>query len=521
MTETALGASVEATYATVANPRLGLLIPLVVACAFFMENLDSSIIATSIPQIAHSLGVGPLQLNVAITSYLLSLAVFIPISGWMADRFGTRTVFCAAIVLFTLGSALCGFSQNLWQLVLTRILQGVGGAMTTPVGRLMLLKSFPKSRLVTAMSYVTVPALVGPALGPLLGGLITTYASWRWIFYINIPIGMLGILLAARYFENYRSATPRRFDFLGFTLCGIGLAAVELCLDYAGRDVLPFWVEATILALGIAVLGLYALHARRHPDPAIDLRLFGIKTFRLAVLAGGLGRMGFASTPFLLPLLFQIAFGRTPLESGSLTFVIAIGSMCLKTAAPRIVRYCGFRTILVGNGIVVGLTTMSLAFLRPDTPYLAILGLLLVFGFLRSLQFTCMNALSYADLTGATLSKGTSIGSVGQQLSQSFGVAIGAMLLSAFVGSSGTVMTIGDFEVVFVLVGLLPIVSALCFLRLGSEDGAATSGHQARTGRRSAAQASDARKSPPSSSSPPATNSGGYAPDLAKANEKP
>jgi len=510
MAETALGAPAEVTYATVVNPRLGLLIPLVVACAFFMENLDSSIIATSIPQISHSLGVGPLQLNVAITSYLLSLAVFIPVSGWMADRFGTRNVFCAAIVLFTLGSALCGVSQTLWQLVLTRILQGIGGAMTTPVGRLMLLKSFPKSKLVTAMSYVTVPALVGPALGPLLGGLITTYASWRWIFYINIPIGLLGIMLAARYFENYRSVTPRRFDFLGFVLCGVGLAAVELCIDYAGRGVIPAWLEGVILAVGVVVLALYGLHARRHPDPAIDLRLFGIKTFRLAVLAGSLGRIGFASTPFLLPLLFQIAFGRTPLESGSLTFVIAIGSMCLKTAAPRIVRYCGFRKILVGNGIVVGLVTMSLAFLRPETPYLAILALLLFFGFLRSLQFTCMNALSYADLTGATLSKGTSISSVSQQLSQSFGVAIGAMLLSVLVGPSGTVMTIGDFQIVFVIVGFLPIASALCFLRLSAEDGAATSGHQARIrGRADARQASDTSSKPPISSSPPATNSGG------------
>jgi EmrB/QacA subfamily drug resistance transporter len=500
---------VDPVYPTETDARLGILIPLVVACAFFMENLDSSIISTSLPQIARSLGVGPLQLNVAITSYLLSLAVFIPVSGWMADRFGTRTVFCAAIVLFTTGSALCGLSETLWQLVATRVLQGIGGAMTTPVGRLVLLKSFPKSRIVAAMSYVTVPALVGPAVGPLLGGFITTYASWRWIFYINIPIGVIGICLAARYFENYRSAVRRRFDFLGFALCGIGLAGVEICLDYAGRGVLPLEVQAMILAIAVLALGIFGRHARRHPDPAIDLRLFSVKTFRFAVLAGSLGRMGFAATPFLLPLLFQVGFGRSPLESGSLTFVIAIGSICLKTAAPRIVRRFGFRNILVANGMLVGVMTMALALFRPATPYFVILAALLVFGFLRSLQFTCMNALSYSDLTGPTLSKGTSIGSVAQQLSQSFGVAVGALLLSLFVGHTGTVMQVADFAPVFLLMALLPIVSALWFLGLDPEDGYAVSGYRARARLRPATQANETSVNPTSSSMPPERNSGG------------
>ena len=464
-------------YRVVAEPRLRLLIPLVIACGFFMENLDSTILATSIPQMAASLGESPLRLNVAITSYLLSLAVFIPVSGWVADRFGARSVFCTAIGVFTLGSVLCGLATSLPMLVLTRILQGLGGAMMTPVGRLIMLRSFPKSELVTAMSYVTLPALVGPAIGPLVGGFLTTYMSWRWIFYINIPIGLIGIALAYRYAENFRAASSARFDFVGFALCGIGLAATEIALENAGRRLIPGALEAAIVAAAALSLAAYGYYARRVPDPAVDLTLFRIKTFRIAVIGGGICRTGLGAVPFLLPLMLQVPFGLSAFQSGSVTFVLAVGSMLMKSTSPPMLRAFGFRTLLVGNAVLVGFMTMALALVRADTPHWLLMSGLVVFGFFRSLQFTCMNTLGYADLTDTTVSKGSSISSVGQQLSQSFGVAIGATILALLTGDARP-PGVGDFMPAFIAVGLLPLISIAFFARLSREDGHQVSGHR-------------------------------------------
>jgi len=469
----------ERVYRAMVRPGLRLLIPLVVACGMFMENLDSTILATSIPQMAESLGENPLHLNIAITSYLLSLAVFIPISGWVADRFGARSVFCIAIAVFTLGSALCGVAHSLPMLVVTRILQGLGGAMMTPVGRLIMLRSFPKSELITAMSYVTLPALIGPAIGPLVGGFLTTYISWRWIFYINIPIGLLGIALAFRYVENFRSATRSRFDFLGFVLCGIGLAATQLGLEYAGRHLISNALEAAIIAVAALSLAAYGYYARRKPKPAVDLTIFRNRIFRIAVIGGAICRTGLGALPFLLPMMLQIPFGLSAFRSGSITFVLAIGSMVMKTAAPPMLRTFGFRRLLVGNAVVVGLMTMCLALVRADTPHWLLMAGLLVFGFFRSMQFTCMNALGYADLTDANVSTGSSVASVGQQLSQSFGVAIAATLLALFSGGAKE-PTVADFVPAFVSVGMLPILSLSYFARLRPEDGSQVSGHLAR-----------------------------------------
>ncbi len=465
-------------YRTAAEPRLRLLIPLVVACGFFMENLDSTILATAIPQIAQSLGENPLRLNVAITSYLLSLAVFIPVSGWVADRWGARSVFCGAIAVFTVGSALCGFATSLPMLVVTRVLQGLGGAMMTPVGRLILLKSFPKSQLVTAMSYVTLPALIGPAVGPLVGGFLTTYASWRWIFYINIPIGLLGIALAFRFIENFRAATSTRFDFVGFVLCGIGLASTALGLEYAGRHLISNALEAAILAVAALSLAAYAFYARRTPNPAVDLAIFRHRTFRIAVVGGLICRTGLGAVPFLLPLMLQIPFGLSAFQSGSLTFVLAIGSMAMKSAAPPVLRKFGFRKLLLVNAFIVGLGTMALGFVHATTPHWLITIGLLIFGFFRSLQFTCMNSLGYAELSGTNMSTGSSVASVAQQLSITFGVAIAATLLSLLVGS-GKAPTAGDFFPVFIAVGMLPILSVAWFAQLRPEDGSQVSGYQA------------------------------------------
>jgi EmrB/QacA subfamily drug resistance transporter len=463
-------------YRTATEPKLRVLIPLVVACGLFMETLDSTILSTSIPQIAQSLGESPLKLNLAITSYLLSLAVFIPISGWIADRFGTRTVFCWAIVMFTVGSALCGLADSLAMMVATRVLQGFGGAMMTPVGRLILLRSFPKEGLVTAMSYVTVPALIGPTLGPVIGGFLTTYVSWRWIFYINIPIGLIGIVLALSFIENIRMPSPPRFDFTGFVILGGGLAFLELSIESLGRHIISDTAEAVLLAIAISTLLLYGRHARRIKNPALDLTLFKIRTFSISVLIGGIARIGLGAVPFLLPLLLQVGFGFSAMQSGLTTFVSGLGAILMKTVSPWILRTFGFRRLLVGNGIVVGAMIAGIAWLRPDTPHWVVMPYLLVFGFLRSVQFTSINTLGYADLTPAIMSKATSIAGVAQQLAQSFGVASGATILALVVGAGQTINA-EDFRPVFILIGLFPLLSILGFIRLKPGDGAEISGY--------------------------------------------
>ncbi|HXQ53443.1 MAG TPA: DHA2 family efflux MFS transporter permease subunit [Stellaceae bacterium] len=468
----------EPLYRTQEEPRLRLLIPLVCACALFMEALDQTIIATSLPQIAASLGESPLHLNLAITSYLLSLAVFIPISGWIADRFGARTVFCVAVGVFTVASALCGAANSLTMLVVMRVLQGVGGALMNPVGRLVMLKSFPRSEIVVAMGYVMMPAMIGPALGPLVGGFLTTYASWRWIFFINVPIGCLGIALALRYFDNFRSDALARFDFAGFVLCAVGLAAVQLALEFAGRQRISNLDELLIIAVAVLFLGLYVPYARRTHDPVIDLELFRIKTFWVGNVGGTVARIGYGSTPFLLPLLLQLALGFSAFHSGLFTSLTAVSSMAMRVVTPRILKGWGFRTVLLVNGTIVGVLMMGLALITGATPWWALAGLLVVLGFFRSLQYTSLSSLGYADLAGRNISPGSSLASVMQQLSQSFGIAISATLLGLFAGPVAN-PTQGDFATVFLVMAVFPLASLLWFARLAPGDGALMTGHRA------------------------------------------
>jgi EmrB/QacA subfamily drug resistance transporter len=461
-------------------PLRHVLVPLIVACALFMENLDSTVIATALPAIARSLHEDPLRLNLAITSYLLSLAVFIPLSGWVADRYGARSVFRAAIVVFTLGSACCGLAESLPQLVAARIFQGIGGAMMVPVGRLVMLRTVPKSELVRAMSYLTVPALIGPVLGPPLGGFIVTYSSWRWIFYINLPIGLLGIALASVFIENVKEAGKWPLDLRGFLLSGVGLAGLMFGFETAGRGVLPMPLVAALLTAGALGTTAYVLHSRIHSHPIIDLKLLRIPTFAAAVTGGSLFRIGIGALPFLLPLMLQLGFGLSPFASGLLTFTSAAGAMTMKITAAPIIRTFGFRRVLLGNAVISSLFVASYAFFAPSTPHWLIVLALLSGGFFRSLQFTSTNTLIFADVPPPLMSRATSFQSMAQQLSVSIGVGIGALLLHVTLLVQGrTELAAGDFAGAFLVVALISLSSIFFYLPLAREAGAEVSGHHA------------------------------------------
>jgi EmrB/QacA subfamily drug resistance transporter len=453
-------------------------IPLVVGCAFFMEGLDSTMIAVSLPSMAETLGSTALRLNLVITTYLLSLAVFIPVSGWIADRYGTRRVFCAAVLVFATGSALCGLSTSVPMLLSMRVVQGFGGAMMTPVGRLILLRSFPRAGLVSAMNWMTIPAMIGPTVGPIVGGLLTDYATWRWIFFLNIPIGVLGGLLALWLFEDYRAPSPTRFDVTGFVLVGLGLGLLEFGIENLGRPIVAPWAGYAFFAVSAAIFWLYGRHAKVTRSPVLDLDLFKIKTFRIGSLVGGMCRMGLDATPVLLPLLFQIGFGMSPVQSGFLSFSSTLGAMAVRTFSRTILRIAGFRKTLILGAILSAGTTSAFALLHAHTPTVIIVGAVLISGCIRSIQYLALNTISFAEVPAPLLSRSTSVSGVVQQVCRGFGVAIGAALLAIVAGSHS--VTVADFRIVFPLVGLIPLLSVLGFLRLNESDGSEVSGYASR-----------------------------------------
>jgi len=459
--------------------RARLVIALIVAIAFLMEQLDSTIITTAVPSIAKSLSVTPVQMSLAVAAYVLSVAVFIPVSGWFADRYGARRVFVAALALFTLGSALCGAASSFTMLVAMRVLQGLGGAMMTPVGRLILLRSFPRSELMTAMTYMTLPAIMGPVFGPLLGGIITTWFSWRWIFYVNLPIGLVGIILALRYVENIRDHDQGAFDLPGFLMVGAGLGLLQFGMENVSRPVISLpTIGAAIMAASLLLIG-FGFYARKVVAPAVDLSLFHLRSFRVGTLAGGLARVGLNGMPFLLPLMLQVGFGFSAIASGSITFIGSVGALFIRTLLAPVLRTHGFKRALVGSAIAGSLSLVGFALLTPATPHWIILVSVFVFGLCRSAQFMTSNTLSYADMPEQRLSRATSLGGALQQLSVSLGVSVGAVLLS-LVSLRSHVLTPGRFHEVFLLSAIIPLLAVPGFLTLRSEDGAPATGARSR-----------------------------------------
>jgi EmrB/QacA subfamily drug resistance transporter len=456
------------------------LIPLIVATALFMENMDSTVIATSLPAIAADIGTSPLTLKLAITSYLLSLAVFIPASGWTADRFGARAVFSIAIAVFMVGSIGCAISSSVTHFVIARILQGIGGAMMTPVGRLVLLRSIDKSALVNAMAWVTVPALVGPVIGPPLGGFITTYFSWHWIFLINIPIGLLGIFMALRYIDPIRSEDPERFDLYGLIMAGIGLGGIAFGLSVAGLGLLPWTVVVTLIAVGAISMTLYVIHAKRTASPVLDFTLMRLPTLRASILGGFLFRLGIGALPFLLPLLMQVGFGLSPFRSGLVTFASAVGAMGMKTLAARIIRTFGFRNIMVINAVVSSVFLAACALFTVTTPLLLIMIILVVGGFFRSLQFTAINTVAYAEVEPSQMSRATTLVSVNQQLAISAGVAVGAFSVeTTMLVHHVSELSAADFAPAFIVVAIISAISAWFFYQMPDDAGHEISGRKA------------------------------------------
>ena len=455
------------------------LIPLVVAAALFMENMDASVIGTALPVIARDLGEDPVILKLALTSYLLSLAVFIPISGWCADRFGARPLFQLAISVFIVSSLFCALAGSLVELILARALQGVGGAMMVPVGRLILLRSVPKSQMVKAMAYLTIPALFAPMIGPPIGGYVATFYDWRWIFWINIPFGLLAITLAGLYMPNVKGELTTRLDWMGFALSGIGLSTLIFGFTIAGRDALPAALAPALIVVGISMLVAYVIHARRTAHPILDLKLLRVPTFYTSVAGGGMFRLGIGAIPFLLPLMLQVGFGLSALDSGLITFASAFGALMMKFTAPTILRSFGFRYVLTFNALICAGFLASYSLFTPETSHIVIVLVLLVGGFFRSLQFTSLNAVAYSDVSTEMMSRATALVAVAQQLFISAGVAVGAFAIEVSRWWRGdTELAATDFSFAFLVIAALSAAASLLHLQLKDDAGNAVSGHR-------------------------------------------
>jgi EmrB/QacA subfamily drug resistance transporter len=456
-------------------------VSILVATAFFMENLDGTVIATALPDMGKSFHVSPVDLNIGMTAYLLMLAVFIPISGWVADRVGARTVFVSAIAIFTASSILCGLSHGILTFTGARVIQGIGGAMMVPVGRLVVLRTTEKHNLIDAITFITWPALIAPVVGPPVGGFITTYASWHWIFFLNVPLGIIGMALSSRIIPNLREDRVKPFDWLGFVLSASACVSFVYGMELVGRESAQWKPTAAYLVAG-CVLGLFSvLHFLRTPAPLLNLDLLKIKTFAITLQGGSLFRIAISVSPFLLPLMFQVGFGLNAFQSGLLMLGLFTGNLLMKSVVTPVLRRFGFRNVLTTNGILNAILTAGCALLFPQTATIIVLFILFLNGLSRSMQFTAVGTLAFADISKPDMSTATSFFSMITQMSMGMGVAVGAIALRLagyLTGNSTGGPTTKEFHVAFLLDAVLSVLATLdCFL-LDPDAGAAVSGHQ-------------------------------------------
>jgi EmrB/QacA subfamily drug resistance transporter len=449
------------------------LVPVAVASALFMEFIDSTALSTALPTLSRAFHTDPVHLKLALTSYLLALAVFAPASGWVADRFGAKKVFLSAMGVFLVGSALCGLSRSLPMLVAFRMVQGLGGAMMTPVGRLIVVGSAPRDRFVNAMSWFTMPALVGPLLGPPLSGLILGVADWPWIFYINIPVGLLGMAAVAALVPNLERPDPGRFDGGGFAMAAVAIVALTAVAETAGTGLAPWPAELAVSLVGVATLLIFIHHARHTPRPVLNLRLLATPTFRASMIGGTILRLGLGASPLLLPLLLQIGFGWSPVKAGLITIAQSMGALALKPTAPWILRRFGYRNVLVAASFGTAACTALPAAFRIHTPEALIFLALLLSGFIRSSHFTSANALAYADIAKSDVSQASTLSTVIQQVGMSMGVSVGGLALHLARG--GGALTADRFIGPFLAIGCISLLAAPVYLALprtaGSEIG--------------------------------------------------
>ncbi len=444
-------------------------LPWIAAMAFFMQALDATILNTALPAIAHSLNRSPLAMQSAIISYTLTVAMLIPVSGWLADRFGTRRIFMLAVSLFTLGSLACALSNSLGMLVVFRIVQGIGGAMMMPVARLALLRAYPRSELLPVLNFVTMPGLVGPILGPVLGGVLVTWASWHWIFLINIPIGIAGLFYARKYMPDF--TTPRRrFDMSGFLLFGVSLVLFSIGIELFGEKLVASWLALTIIFSSIVLFYAYIRHARHHPSPLIALPIFKTRTFSVGIAGNIASRLGTGCVPFLMPLMLQVGFGYTALIAGCMIAPTAIGSILAKSTVTQVLRWFGYRKTLFGVTVIIGVMIAQFALQSPSMEVWLLILPLFILGMAMSTQFTAMNTITLADLTDENASSCNSVLAVTQQLSISLGVAVSAAVLRFYEGFESA-NTIEQFHYTFITMGVITLISASVFLLLKAKDG--------------------------------------------------
>lgn len=443
-----------------------------------MEQLDATIVNTAIPAMAESLGVTPLSLKAVVASYILSLAVCIPISGWMADRFGTKKVFAIAITGFTISSILCGLSINTNMLVAARIMQGASAAMMIPVGRITILRTFDKSELLSAMNFVIIPALIGPLLGPTIGGLIVHFASWRVIFFVNIPVGLIALWMILRYMPDYKGEAPKPLDFTGFILFGSGTALLSWILEIFGEHQISPFAATIWIMFAFGLLGAYVKHAQKIKHPLLNLSLFSLRTFRISVFGGFITRLGIGGLPFLLPLLYQIGLGLPAWQSGLLMMPIAIAAMCMKFISTSVLRQFGYRKVLIINTLLIGVTICLYSTVTVNTPFFMIVLLSLAQGFFNSLQFSSINSMAYADIETSQSSQASTIASSMQQLAMSFGLAFGSLVTMWYLGGipqTNHEAVASALHDTFISIGILTMISTVSFLTLKNNDGESVS----------------------------------------------